>query len=326
MLHLDGFEQYANETNTLNALVRAGYGASGTWASVAGRGRTSRAISALRSTVSRLVPWTNDRFTLGFAHSFSARGSVAMLKIGDADLTFWFNPDTGLPNLNDVIGGALPTKDRFYFYEIEVERSTGNCTLYINGRADCTFSFGVGMLPAQELTVTLGWRDPAEYRVGVDPVPADTGVKTYDDLYLRSDARLGAVMITTRFPTFDVKTEWFKAGTEPSHSATVAKHPPDPLDTYIASDTIGKEDVFRSDEALQNTNPVIATGLLVMARKSATLNAKLGVSMGGSITQRGAALAVESDWRLYFSCYERVESDTIDGIQNSDFGVKVESP
>lgn len=326
MLHLDGFEQYGNENPTTNALTRATYQVSGTWASVAGRGRTSRALAGPRATLSRKVAWTTDRFSTGFAASFTGRGSMAVLKIGAADLTFWLNPDTGLPNLNNVIGGALPTKERFYFYEIEVERSTGNCTLYINGRADCTFSFGVGNLPATEVEIILGFREPGEYRPGVTPLPTDNSVKTYDDFYVRDSARMGAIMITTRFPTLDVLTEWFKAGTQPSHSATVAQLPPDPLDTYIAADTVGKRDTFRSAEPLQNTNPVIATGIVVLARKSDTLNARLGVSMGGSITQRGETIAVESGWRTYFSCYERVESDTIEGIQNSDFGVKVEAP
>lgn len=323
MLHLDGFEQYANENPPTNALLRADYSPGGTWAMVAGRGRTSRAISGQTAFLERDFTWATAKMSLGFAGSFNGRGSMCSIKVGALDLTLWLNPDTGLPNLNTTIGGALPTKDRFYFYEIEIDRATGACALYVNGRQDCVFQHGAAIV-GNAVKVRLGYRSPSEYRQGDGQNAVDASVKVFDDLYIRDSSRMGAIMITTRFPTADVKTEWFT--TEPSHHAAVSKAPPQPLDSYVASDTIGKEDSFTSNEPLQNTNPVIATGVVVLARKSPTLNAKLGVKIAGSVTQRSATRTVESGWRTQFVCFDKVDADTIEGVQNSQFGITVASP
>lgn len=324
MLHLDGFEQYGNETNLAKPLTRAEYVPVGALAVVAGRGRASRALSGVSASLSRIVPWTTNKLAVGFAATFTARGAMASIKIGATDLTLWMNPDTGLPNLNATVGGALPTKDRWYYYEIEINRTDGMASLYINNRFDCQIA--LGPISGTEADVRLGFRPVAEYRPDVQPVPNDSGAKTFDDLYIRDDVRLGPIMITTRFPGTDVVTEWFVAGGNPSHATTLAQLPPDPLDNYVASDQIGQQDVFVSAQLMQNTNDVIATGIVVLARKSPTLNAKLNVFMGGSISDRGEARTVESEWRTQFVCFDQRGGDTIENIQNSQFGINVAAP
>lgn len=323
MLHLDGFEQYGAETKLLQALTRADYVASGQWTSVAGRGRFSRALSGKGTTLGRTVAWPGDKFSIGFTCSFTARGSMAWITAGGQQMTFWMNPDTGLPNMNDVIGGALPTKERYYFYELELDRDTGEISLFINNKLDSKFTMPAAMRDATAMSVQLGWREPSEYRAGV--TIKDDSVKTFDDFYLRDGARLGPIVITTRFPESDVDVEWFKAGTGTTHAATVGSLPPDPLDNYLAADEIGKEDRFKSTQAMTNNNAVVATGLVVLARKSPTLDAKLGVFMGG---QSGAPLrsderVVDSAWKTQFICFERIGGDTPNGIVGSEFGINV---
>lgn len=322
MLHLDGFEQYANESNLARPLERADYTVVGNWASVAGRGRYSRAISGVKTSIVRTVDWTEPALSIGFAGSFTERGAMAWLKFGEAEVVLWFDHDTGLPNLNTTVGGALPTTNRYYFYEIECDRDSGSCSLYINGRFDCVFNVPGG-LTGDTVEVGLGYRDPADYRPGVDPAPVDNSAKTFDDFYIRPDSKYSPIMITTRFPDVDVTTDWFKAGTKITHALTVSTLPTDPLNTYIASDTIGKEDAFTSSQDLNNENPIIATGLLVLARKSPTLDAQLGVSMGGSISERGADLVVDTNWRTQFACFEAQDGDDPTTIAASQFGVTV---
>lgn len=327
MLHIDGFEQYANEQSVTNALKRAEYTATGTWANVSGRGRDSRAISGNKATVSRVFPWTGAKFSMGFAGYFSARGSMAWLKIGAGDLTLWLDPDTGLPRMGDTVGGALPTKNRYYYYEIEVDRDTGSMALYINGRYDSQY-LGAPLPSADSVEVFLGWRPPSEYRPGetID----DNSVKTFDDFYIRDGARIDPIMITTRFPDFDVSVQWFKASEEATHAATLSLRPPEPLDNHLVSDTIGHTDTFTSAQTLQNANPIVATALVVLARKSPTINAKLGVFMGDNSSTgadlREADKTVTTDWIAQFACFERDDQDTIAGIVAAPFGITVSPP
>lgn len=328
MLHMDGFEQYAGEPSLTIPLGRAQYSVSGTWGAVSGRGTNSRAIAGQGCFIQRRVDWKadKDKLSFGFACNFTARGSMAVFKCGGVDLTFWINSVTGMPQLNNVVGGALPTKSLYYYYEIEIDRASGLCSLFINNRFDCSISFGPGSMSAEFADIRLGFRAPHEYRPGVTPVPTDTGVKNYDDFYIRDNTRFGPIMISTRFPDIDVVTDWFKAGDESTHAATLARLPPEPLDRYVAADTIGKEERFISNDPLANTNSVIATGLVVMARKSPSLNAKLEVFMAGTVTQRGDKRAVESEWLTQFVCFEFVQGDTIQNVQNSTFGVSVSAP
>lgn len=322
MIHITGFEEFTGEQSLASVLARADYSSSGTVALVAGRFNSG--ISTQGGTVSRKLPWTTARFSTGFAHQFSDRGSVARLKIGDTTLVLWMNPDNGLPMVNDQVGGALPTKNRWYYFEMDVTRA-GQVTLFINGRQDMTFALAAA-LTAQEVEVSLGWVDPVSYRPAGDTVPSDTAAKTYDDWYLRDDVHLGPISVTTRFPTYDQHVEWFNTDTDTSHNRTLSLHPPVPLDHYVASPNIGAEDRFKSDQPLASENAVVATGVVVLARKSPTLNAKLGVFIGGDADDRAAVKSVESDWKTQYACFEAVASDTPAKITTSEFGFNVTAP
>lgn len=309
MLHIEGFEQFANETNLNAALLRAGYAANGVWTVVAGRGRYSRAIAASTATLKRTFDWVGDKFSTGFAHSFSARGAVCELKLGDVVVPLSFSRETGLPTLGTTVGGALPVKSAFYFYEFEVQRG-GHVTLYLNGRFDCAFEAG-DLSAVTKVEVTLGTVEPG-----------DTGTKTYDDFYARNVERLGPIIISTRFPNFDVLNEWLKAGDAPGHASTVSLLPPTPLDNYIASDTVGKRDVFSSSQPLANDLNVLALGLVVMSRKSPSIAAKLGVEIGASVTQRDATLTVNENWAAQYVSFDGT-NETSTNVIASNFGVSI---
>lgn len=328
MIHIEGFEQFRGESALGLALARADYASAGDWALVAGRGSlaTAAGISGVRTNVSRVHPFTGAQFSFGFAHYFTARGSLVTFTLGDDKYTLWLDPLNGLPRINGGQGGALPTITRWYYYEIEVDRANGAIRLYINNRLDSTYAATSSLGALTSATVSLGWRDPAQYRPLVnDAVPADEGPKAYDDFYIRDGARVGPLMVSTRFPTNDKHVEWFLSALDGSHSGTLSLQPPKPLDNFVASDTIGKEERFVSGQELSNTNPIIATGILVLARKSPSLDAKLGVFIGG---QAGAPLrqdsrAVESEWRTQYVTFEQNPGDTVEGLRQADFGFKV---
>lgn len=323
MLHMDGFDQFASETKLAAALVRSGYLSTGTVTPVTGRAAGSYALGMQKGNVTRAVAWTTPRLTIGFAHQFTDRGSCVKLKLGAQSITLWFNPDNGLPMMNDVQGNALPVKNTWYYIELALDKEIGGCVLFINGKEDSSYIMSQVMKDAVSVDVTLGYQPPTDYWPGA--VGEDNSTKLYDDFYARGDSRLGPVVITTRFPTNDQNVQWFKAGSQPSHAATVGDLPPDPLNQYVASATIGQEDRFTSTKSLANANAIVATALVVLARKSASLNAHLGVFMGqaGGAAVRQATLTVDTNWHSQYTCYDIIGGDTVANIQASQFGVTV---
>lgn len=327
MIFIDGFEEFAGATSPTELLTRAEWTPTGSWTAVGGRGATagSTALAGVGAALKRTFTNTQNKFVAGVAHYFTGRGSVMRLKGGAATVILWMNADTGLPTMNAAPGGALPTINRWYYYELEIDKLAGTVALYINNRLDSTIPLPSGFGPATSIEVTLGYIPPDDY----DPPKPDTGQKYFDDFYARDGARIGPVIVTTRFPDIDVDVEWFKASTTLTHAQSLSLHPPSPLDSYVAADTLGKEDRFKSNTTLANDDAILATGILVMARKAPTLNARLGVFMGGNpggAPGRSSIRTVESEWRTQYACFDQDGGDTVAGIIASEFGINVTAP
>jgi hypothetical protein len=324
-IHIDGFEEFAGEQNPASAFARAEYSSTGQWALIMGR-LGGAGVSAQNAIMSRALAWTGNKFAVGFAHQFNGRGSAAFLDIGSTRIVLWTNPDNGLPYLNDQAGGALPTMNRWYYYEVEIDRAAATATLFINNRQDTVLALG-GAPADQAVTVTLGYLNPLSYRTGIDPSTTDNAAKSYDDFYMIDGARLGPIAVTTRFPNADKNVEWFAADPSINHSAALSSHPPQPLDKYVASNDIGAEDRFTSGQTLANDNAIIATGIVVLARKSPQLAAKLGVFIGGQpgADLRSATRDVGNDWKTQFVFFDKNNADTVAGIEAADFGITVQS-
>jgi len=324
MLHIDGFEEFANDPAPNKQLERAQYQVSGQWGVVGGR-IGAHGLAGRNAALVRSMPWTTGVCSVGFAHIFDTRGSAAWLKVGDTQINLWLHPDTGLPYLNDQPGGALPTANRWYYYELELNRAASTVTLSINNRIDMTYPVE-GDLSAQELEVGIGYILPQVYRPDADPVPVDNATKTFDDLYIRDAARFGPIVVSTRFPTMDQNVEWFAAATSGTHASSLSLRPPKPLDNYVAANEIGAEDRFTSDHTLVNNNPVIATGVVVLARKAPTLAAKLGVFIeGDGMSSREMVTEVDTDWKTQYLFFEPRE-DTPAAVLASQFGITVSPP
>ena len=324
MVHIDGFEQFGRDQAPSNALTRAQYTVAGAWSVVAGRNGPV-AVAARGASLARKMVWSTNTCSFGFAHVFDDRGSVCSLKVGEQQVTLWMNPDTGLPQLNDQAGGALPTKNRWYFYEAQLNRSTGVLTLAINNRVDMSYQLALP-ITAEEIEVVMGYLAPSVYRPGVVPAPTDNATKTYDDFYVRDGVRLGPIVVTTRFPTTDQHVEWFKAAVTGSHNESLSKLPPQPLDNYVAANVVGAEDRFTSNNALTNANPVLTTGVVVLARKAPTLDARLGVFVGGAASEREASTNVDGEWRTHYIFFDGRAPDTPASILASEFGFTVSPP
>lgn len=327
-IHIDGFEQFYGAPPN-GALITSGYTPGVTqWAIGTGRGVASNALVGSQCALTRNAAWTGNKFSVGVAAQFTARGSLLWVKVGAEYVTLWLDSVNGLPMLDQVAGGAIPTINRWYYYELELDRALNTISLFVNGHPDCSAPLPAGFAAAGAVDVGIGYRPPADYRPGVVPVPVDLGVKTFDDLYIRDGLHIGPIIVTTRFPDFNLNTEWLNSSDVYSDAQVLSLRPPMPLDSHVASDTIGQEERFTADWVLANDNPVVATGIVVLARKSPSLDAKLGVFIGG---QAGAALrqdtrTVESDWRTQYICFDAVGGDTAAGIRAAEFGINISAP
>lgn len=326
---LDGYEQFAGSGSPAELINRAEYIQSGTWSIVQGRAAVpnSAALSGPKATLKRTFEWSGSLFSCGLAHKFAARGAVMWVSDGTADVTLWMNELTGLPTMNSNIGYALPVKNMYYYYEFAIDRSANTISLYINNKLDSSMALPASFAAATQLTVGFGWRAVTEYRPA--STYKDDGIKTYDDFYARAGERLGPVLVYTRFPTSDENVEWLKANPTLSHSSSMSQHPPDPLDSYVASDQFGKEDRFKSTDPIGSTNPVLATAMLVMARKAPSLNAKLGVFMGGKpgmVAGRTAKVSLTDAWVTKYISFAEDSADTKEKIEASEFGINVATP
>lgn len=326
MLHIDGFEEFANDPAPNTNMVRAGYEVFGQWAIVGGR-LGAHGVAGRNAAMVRSMEWTETTFSVGFAHIFDTRGSACWIRVGDQQVNLWFHPDTGLPYLNDQAGGALPTANRWYYYELELDRATGTVTLIINNRIDMQFVMDAPPTE-EEIEVGLGYILPHIYRPDEDPVPVDNATKTFDDFYMRGGPHFGPIVVSTRFPTMDETVEWFAASPTGTHAASLSLRPPKPLDNYVAANEMGAEDRFVSDHGLVNGNPVIATGIVVLARKAPTLDAKLGVFIeGAGMSSRAMTTEVDTDWKTQYLFFEDGHGpDAPADVLASSFGITVSPP
>lgn len=324
-LHFDGFDQFLNEPQFAAAMARAGYNTSGQMpVGVVGRNGTL-GVACQNGAFSRVHPWLTNNLAVGCAMQFSDRGSIVWIDFGgDERIVLWTSPDDGLPRLNDDAGGALPVKDTWYYFEVQIDRTGNTASLFINNRADAVTTLTPAMAAATQVTVSFGMLAPSEYR----PVTiADSSQKRYDDIYIRDGTRLGPVVITTRLPTGVQLSEWLVAGG--SNAADVlGARPPDPMNAFTASDEVGKQDRFTSNQQLLSTNRIIATGLAVLTRKSPDMAANLRGFIGNNdaAAYRSQDIGVDGDWRLRYLVFDEVGSDTKSGIESAPFGVQIAAP
>ncbi len=328
MLHLDGFDQFSGETNVKPALERAGYTCSGELTVTSGRAAGSYGITSTTGKMERKHPWSGDKFTFGFGCRFTGgRGAMAWLKAPNGEeLIFWLDPDNGLPYISSAQGGALPIKNTWYYYELTLDRSDSKIELAINNRVDMARGISPTFAAATEITVGMGHRDREEYMV--HPTP-DNSVKVYDDIYIHEGDRKGPMIITTRFPTTDQHIEWYNTNSPDSSASTLSNRPPDPNDQYVAANVMDAQDNFTSSTQLPSDNPILATAVVALTRKSPSLDAKLRVFLGGG-TVEGAAYRdqvheVDSEWKLKYACFDRDTGDTRVGMEAAPFGIQVAS-
>lgn len=323
-LHIDGFDQFQDDSNAAGALVRAGYTLSGA-APVIALGRVAGSgLLCVNGGVAREVSWLSNRLTVGFAGRVTGRGSLCWLDFGDdVRLVLWLSPDDGQPRINDAVCGSLPVLNVWYYFELTLNRSAGTAQLYVNNRLDGEATLSAEMTAATVLNVNFGTLPPADYRPGVEI--SDNGGKSIDDIYIRDGVPLGPIAIKTRFPSLTGSSDWTSVGG--SEHAVVSTTPPEPMDKFVAADEIGDELSFLSTTLLPNDNPIVASGLAVLVRKAPNLDARLRgfIGDGATVTMRDETVEVGANWEMQYLVFEGNPADTKEGMEDAPFGVEVVS-
>lgn len=322
-LHYDGFDQFSGYTSLSQALREAGYLSSGD--PVAGTGRHGSYGMSFDGSgfLTRTHPWATGTFSVGVAAQFATRGIILWIDHGEERLLLWVNPEDGNPYVNGHVGGSIPVKGRFYYYELELDRG-GTGQLYVNGRPDGQFTIPPQMVSATELTVGIGV--PAKSTNGYPDVQVEQSPIYYDDLYINDGPHLGPITVTTRFPSRLGENQWAKSSDQPAWQI-VSMRPPGFNDAYVVSDTVGNVDEYYSNKKLHNTQPVIRTGMILIARKSPGFNGRLRGFIGGDehAGYRDAVIDVDNTWRTNYIQFGP-GSDSAEGIEAAKFGIEVAAP
>ncbi len=303
---LDGFEQFSQTDRASQYMRLAGYEIG--QASLVGGRKGGSAVSLYRGSMKRAYSFTGQQLTVGFAMQFDKRGPVfGVQSTGQTGYTLAFriDKDSGLIVLNGVSGYIAPLPNRWYYFEVEMDKAAGTVQLYVNGRPDVS-----APLPGTVAGSISMVFNP------FDLVQDDFGTRVMDDLYITDSLRLGPLQITTRFPTTAIKTDWQNAG----GSNIVAVSPPiDTLDKYIFTGVPDAEDQYKSSKALPDNSPLRFVQLMTLYRKATSDPLSLEVNLDD---QRVTISNLPRDWAFRYTPMSAAGYDST-SIVDAQFGVKL---
>ena len=309
---IDGFEQFNGDRGP--ALMRmAGYQA-GSITIVAGRKGNSRAISCYRNSFSRSWTMAGDTLSIGFAVNYNARGPLFAIGSGGNNLYLWVDPTTGLLNVGTSLvastpGYVNPLLNRWYYFEMVMNRTAGTVTLFVNGKQDISATlpnFITG-------TLTLTYNP-----FNLFSNPQDYGTRSYDDIYINDGARIEPIQVSTRNATGDGEhIDWSFAGTGTRWQAV--SPPINELDKFIYTAIDGNENSFVSSSPLPDSNPVRYLQLITMFRKATSDPMSLDFNIADQVKRESN---ISRDWTFRYTPFDASGFDAA-SLTSAEFGVKL---
>lgn len=311
-LFFDGFEQFDKAESVAAQMRKADYTVGGDVTTATGR-ISGKAVSTYRSSVSRTMAWNGNIFSLGFAAKFTQRGGLCSF----TGVQFILDAATGLPSFLGVLGGSIPTKAKWYYYEFVLDRAAATVTLFINGKQNGQAAMPDTLAGATSVALTLNAYGLPTSLVQEKPA-ADNATRVFDDLYMYEGARLTPVQVTTRFPTNDEQTQWQVLPDSITHAEAVGKLPTDELDRYILTNKNGASDMFSSTTMLPDAKKVLAIGAVGLVRKTDANSGSIEFKVGA----RGANITnISTAWKYQYAAWLASDSDTAETVNNSQMGV-----
>lgn len=278
-LFFDGFEQF-DQSKDYNAQMRkADYTVSGQIYTGLGR-RNGKCLTTMRSSISRTINWVDPILSFGFALKHTQRGGICSL--GNIDFVLDF--DTGAPRFLDSVGITLPILSRWYYFEVEANKTTGKIRFFVNGKLDGTADIP-STLEQDTPTITLNAYNASPSLI--DAQVKDNSTRMYDDFYIYNGSRLSPVQVTTRLPTSDIQKQWQVLPDDKQHWEAVGTLPTDELNRYIITHVNNAVDEFGSTTKLPDTNPVIAVGALGLVRSATADQCSIDFKVGARVQNVG---------------------------------------
>lgn len=325
-LHIDGFEQFGGERNPTAALTRARYDATGTITPVASRRMTGLNIAA-GGYVARTVPWQSNLFSTGCAVYFGHRQTLMILGFGDAGTVgLWMHPVDGQPRVNGAAGYSLPLLNRYYYFELQLNRTARTVTLFTNNFEEVSVPLTAEQAAATEVKVHLGRGSPHLF----DPQHFDPEITTgqpvgatYDDFYIKDGPRYGPIEVFTRWATAHKEgdLEWYPFGGGPEE--ILGTLPPEETTQYVGTHEANKKEIFTSSQVISNQNAIRATGLVLLTRRAHDTNLALKGTIGGGTSGaqvREATVVPETKWMYDYLNWDTRAGDNKWTIEPAPFG------
>jgi hypothetical protein len=329
LLHMDGFDQFANINGaaaTATTLGTAGYETtmSGTDSLTVTIGRDAGSY-ALRlrqdsttgnsASFAKSVITPEQVVTFGFAYMATERSKIVQIE-GLIDLEW----PVGC-RLNGVDGTAIPIRNIWYYYELQIDKTAQKIRLFINNRLDIE-----APLPAEAgpmTTYKLKW--------GAGVTGSAKTTQQLDDLAFSDsagssfNARKGPIAITTRFPQTDYTADWIGSVAGPL-APLVSKRPPE-ASSYIQSNISGREATFKSAAPLPDDSPVYAIGIIARALKTDIDKRTIGLVWGDDENRLEKINAeLTTDNKYYYALFEAPAPGQVwtkEIVESNSFGVKV---
>lgn len=332
LLHMDGFDQFSNingSAATATTLQSAGYETTvnGTDSLLVMPGRVSNtyalrlrqdAPSGQSAYLRRTFESDADVVTIGFAYMATERSPI--VRVIDLIDLLW---PVGC-QLNGVDGTAIPIRNIWYYYELQIDKPAQKLRLYINNKLDIE-----APLPAEAQNMTT-------YRVqwGTGVTGSVSTTQMVDDLVLIDSNetepggisdRIGPVDITVRFPTSDHTAEWV-GSKEGTLASLVNKRPPQ-ADSYIQSNVSGAEATFLSSAQLPTDSPIYAIGVVVRALKTDIDRRQIGLVFGdGANRLEEIRSDLTTENKYLYGFFEQPAPGQVwtkEIVESNSFGVKV---
>ncbi|KVR21733.1 hypothetical protein WK13_34915 [Burkholderia ubonensis] len=328
-IHFDGFTQFNGlaGADLAKAMSSAGWkNAASTLTLGQGRLTGSTALRMQQSNgnmkplVQRTINTTADTFWVGFAFNATERAPICAIEGITVD---W---KAGI-SVAGVGGTAIPARNIWYYYEIEVDRKNQKFRVFINDALDVE----------TDLDATLAAKTSYVLSLGAGPGYGKDSDMRFGDFYCGDSAggkntRWHPIQITTRLPDADYVVPGGNAppvwnpSSGSDHYKMVNRIPADGT-SYIQSGTSGAMDLFSSSVSLPDNSNVVAVGLIAQAKKTDIDNRKLGMVFGGP----GAQIEVvqnnlDTDWGMFYAFFDKAPGGgdwTTDDAEHLPFGVVV---
>lgn len=315
-IFLDGFEQF-DKTDDLPAQMRkAGYTISGGSLTM-GTGQNGRSIVTSRTSVSISVPWTSDKMSVGLTAKFSDRGGLfsvnGMVVTNDAV--------TGFVRYCGTSGGAIPIKNRWYHYEVEIDKAAGTFELFINGKSQGLAKSELSLTDAQRVILKMNeYTAPRTLEGDTTNTGSDNATRSFDNVHIVDGNRFGPVTITTLFPDKSNSSEWdMHSDTDMSHAQLLGKIPSQELDRYLMTNKTGKvERMTTSSKLPSDAGQVVGIGLVGLVRKTDREDASIIFGVGA---RRQDINDLPFAWGYRYAGWRAESTDTRETVENSEMSL-----